>query len=254
MPYPITSAWIFALRACACDSSSRTTTAAPSAITNPSRPASNGREAVAGSSFRTESARIAPKPASPTGVIGASVPPQNITSARPSRIASRPSPSAMFDAAQAVHSETQRPAGPELDRDPARSEVRQGLHDREGAHALGAAPLDLQDALLERADTADRRRDRRPGALGDASDVEARVGLRLARGRQHELRAPVHPAGRLPVDVRVDVEILHLARKPRRVAARVEPRDRPGTRLARQQGRPGILDRSCRSGSPCRGR
>jgi hypothetical protein len=40
------------------------------AITNPSRPPSNGRDAAAGSSLRTESARIAAKPAIPTGVIG----------------------------------------------------------------------------------------------------------------------------------------------------------------------------------------
>ncbi len=40
----------------------------------------------------------------PTFVIGASVPPANMTSARPSRISSSASPIAMFDAAHAVHS------------------------------------------------------------------------------------------------------------------------------------------------------
>src|SRR2546423_10693970 len=55
-------------------------------MTRPSRSASNGREAACGSSFRRESARIESKPATPTGVIGASVPPQNMTSARPIRI------------------------------------------------------------------------------------------------------------------------------------------------------------------------
>ena len=54
--------------------------------------------------MRRESARIASKPAMPTWVIGASVPPANITSARPMRISSIASPIAMFDAAQAVHS------------------------------------------------------------------------------------------------------------------------------------------------------
>ena len=72
-------------------------------MTKPSRSRSKGRLARLGSSFRRDSARIAPKPAIPTSVTGASVPPQNITSARPSRIASAPSPIAMFDAAQAVH-------------------------------------------------------------------------------------------------------------------------------------------------------
>ena len=48
----------------------------------------------------------------PTSVIGASVPPQSITSARPSRIESSPSPSAMFEAAQAVHCELSGPFVP----------------------------------------------------------------------------------------------------------------------------------------------
>src|SRR5919106_6029426 len=81
-------------------------------MTNPSRPASNGREPRFGSSFRCESARIAVNPAMPTRVIGASVPPQNIASARPSRIASSPSPMAMLDAAQAVVSVASGPCVP----------------------------------------------------------------------------------------------------------------------------------------------
>ena len=48
----------------------------------------------------------------PTALIGASVPPQSITSARPRRIASSPSPMAMFDAAQAVHCDVSGPRVP----------------------------------------------------------------------------------------------------------------------------------------------
>ena len=48
----------------------------------------------------------------PTRVIPASVPPQIIASARPSRIASAPSPIAMFEAAQAVHSDESGPRVP----------------------------------------------------------------------------------------------------------------------------------------------
>ena len=81
-------------------------------MTKPSRSPSNGRDARTGSSLRRDSARIAPKPAMPTGHTAASVPPQSITSARPSRIESRPSPMAMFDAAQAVHSERSGPRVP----------------------------------------------------------------------------------------------------------------------------------------------
>ena len=80
-------------------------------MTKPSRPASNGRDAFAGSSLRSDRARIAAKPAIPTSFTAASVPPQSITSARLSRIASRPSPIAMFDAAHAVHC---APSGPRV--------------------------------------------------------------------------------------------------------------------------------------------
>ena len=85
---------------------------AASPITKPSRSASKGRDAASGSSLRREIARIAPKPAMLTVVTGASVPPQIITSARPRRIASRPSPIAMLEAAQAVHWESSGPRVP----------------------------------------------------------------------------------------------------------------------------------------------
>ena len=56
----------------------------------------------------------------PTLLIAASVPPQNITSARPSRIASVPSPIAMFDAAHAVHCDASGPFVPSsIDTQPA---------------------------------------------------------------------------------------------------------------------------------------
>ena len=57
-------------------------------------------------------ARIAEKPAIPIGVIGASVPPASITSARPSLIASSGSPIAMFEAAHAVHCDDSGPFVP----------------------------------------------------------------------------------------------------------------------------------------------
>ena len=50
-------------------------------MTNPSRPASNGRLARSGSSFRCEMARMAKNPPMPMGVTGASVPPASMTSA-----------------------------------------------------------------------------------------------------------------------------------------------------------------------------
>ena len=76
--------------------------AAPSPITNPSRPASKGREAWAGSWLRFDSAFMAAKPARPTRVIGASLPPHTTASTRPARMRSSPSPIAWADAEQAV--------------------------------------------------------------------------------------------------------------------------------------------------------
>ena len=68
----------------------------------PSRSLSNGRLALAGSSLRVESARSAPKPPMPIGVIAASDPPAIITSAAPRLMISKASPIACADAEQAV--------------------------------------------------------------------------------------------------------------------------------------------------------
>ena len=76
-----------ALRARACPNSSITSIAAPSPITKPSRPASKGRLAVSGASWREE-ARICmrPKPVMIPGVMTASAPPARTRSRSPQRI------------------------------------------------------------------------------------------------------------------------------------------------------------------------
>ncbi len=63
----------------ACSSSSRTRTVPPSPMTNPSRLALNGREAVSGASFLVESACIALKPPTAAALMVASDPPDTIT-------------------------------------------------------------------------------------------------------------------------------------------------------------------------------
>ena len=75
---------------------------APSAGTNPSRCASNGRLARSGSSLRVERARITQNPASPSWLMPASAPPVIITSAAPRRMISAASPIDCVDAAHAV--------------------------------------------------------------------------------------------------------------------------------------------------------
>src|SRR3954447_18354871 len=81
-------------------------------MTNPSRSLSNGRLARSGASLRVDSARIAPKPPTPMGVIAASDPPAIITSAAFLRMISYASPTACADAEQAVHVAVLGPFGP----------------------------------------------------------------------------------------------------------------------------------------------
>jgi hypothetical protein len=68
-------------RALAASRSSSIITAEPSLITNPSRVASNGREAVVGSPLAEASPRIEQKPARMSGWMQASVPPASTASA-----------------------------------------------------------------------------------------------------------------------------------------------------------------------------
>src|SRR6266550_2703115 len=93
---------IGALRFCACSRDSRTRMPAPSPTTNPSRPASHGRLACAGSSLRVESAFMAANPPMPMGVMVASAPPQIIISAAPRSIILKESPTACAEAEHAV--------------------------------------------------------------------------------------------------------------------------------------------------------
>mmetsp|Transcript_17667 Transcript_17667/g.35525 ORF Transcript_17667/g.35525 Transcript_17667/m.35525 type:complete len:201 (-) Transcript_17667:586-1188(-) len=85
-PYPASSQYILAPRFSACSKVSRSTTPAPSPITNPARCRSKGREPLEGSSFDfVFIAFMAQNPAKESGVIAASDPPASITSASPRR-------------------------------------------------------------------------------------------------------------------------------------------------------------------------
>ena len=98
---PISSARMGAPRAFACSRLSMTKTAAPSDETNPSRLASNGRLALAGSSL-VESTFMTAKEARPSSHMPASEPPVSITSTLPKRISDSASPIACVAAAHAV--------------------------------------------------------------------------------------------------------------------------------------------------------
>ncbi len=90
LPPETTSAWMRAPRRSARSTDSSTSTVAPSAQTNPSRVASNGRDAVSGPSPGRGAPRpfIVVKPAMISGWMQASPPPASTTSASPRRISS----------------------------------------------------------------------------------------------------------------------------------------------------------------------
>src|SRR4029450_2910806 len=89
------------------------TTPEPSPMMNPSRSRSNGRLAFDGASLRVDSARIAPNPPTPIGVIAASDPPAIMTSAALRLMISQASPMACAEAEQAVHVAVLGPFAPQ---------------------------------------------------------------------------------------------------------------------------------------------
>src|SRR5262245_56871050 len=86
---------------------------APSPITKPSRFLSNGLLAVFGSGF-VERAVLAQKPATDILVIGASAPPDTITSASPRWITLKASPIEFVPVAQAVTVHELNPRAPSV--------------------------------------------------------------------------------------------------------------------------------------------
>ena len=149
------------------------------------------------------------------------MPPQIITSARPSRIASIPSPIAMFEAAQAVHCESSGPRVPSsIETQPAARfgmiwTIENGLT-RSGPRSfswLTHVSKDFSPPMPGRDGGAD--------TLGDRRDHEPRIGLRLTGRREREMREAIHPARRLVVDVVRDLEVANLAREMHR-RSRVE--------------------------------
>ena len=106
IPYPKISAWISAPLCFAWFSSSKTTMPAPSLRTKPSRLASNGLEALSGSSLKlVDRARMLVIPANTRGFTQASVPPATMTSAAPCVIIKNASPMEWAPVAHAVNAE-----------------------------------------------------------------------------------------------------------------------------------------------------
>ena len=107
----------------------------------------------------------------------------------------------MFDAAQAVHSESKGPFVPSsIETQPA-ARFGNDLDDRERVDAVGPPLVEHLDAGLERLQAADSGGDRRADALWRSGNVDARVRLGLPRSRQREMGEAVHAARGLEVDV-----------------------------------------------------
>ena len=213
-PYPTTSARIGTSRRWAWPASSRTSMAAPSAATNPSRPWSNGREAPAGSSLRVESARMAAKAPTKASKMGASEPPAIIISASPRRMISVPSPMACAAAGAGADRRVRRPLRPEDDGDLAGGHVADGHGDEERADAVGTAGGRDGDLLHQRARAAHARRHQRAGLLGHGAleaGRQAGLGHRLPRRHQGELGEAVGAPQLLAVEDAGGVQVLHLA-------------------------------------------
>src|SRR6266436_1519516 len=121
--------------------SSRISTPAPSPTMKPSRSFSKGRLARSGSSLRVDSARSAPNPPIPIGVMAASDPPAIMIVAAPRLMISNASPMACADA----------------DRHLTRREIDDGGRNEE-RRDLARPPLEIGSVLaLDRGEPADAR-------------------------------------------------------------------------------------------------
>ena len=245
----MSSARIVAPRASACRSSSRTRTPDPSATTKPSRPASNGREARSGSSFRVERARIAANPPTSGSKMPASVPPASMMSASARRMISLDSPMAWPPVAQADTVAKFGPVIPKLIATWPAPTLGMPIGMRNGLIRSGP-----RRALIEmpstRVPTPPRPVPRTtPGPLGElALEAFRQAGLveRLAGGDEPELDVAVRPALVLAVEDAARIEVDDLAGDPRGQAARIERRDRPDAGAAGDEARPRWRRRRCR--------
>ena len=169
-------------------------------MTNPSRSASIGRDACAGSSlWPPPRARMRSKAPNASGDSGHSTPPAIAASISPVRIAPIASPIATAPRRARVGGGQDRPADVEGDaevgrRGPAEDGEREGGGDRSQA----ARQVLLVLALGER-DAAQRRPEVDPDPLAIGRPVHARhepgVGHRHPAGREAELREPVERRG-----------------------------------------------------------
>ncbi len=206
------------------------TAPAPSPMTNPSRPRSNGREAAEGSSLRVDRARIAAKPPTRTSLIPASDEPAIITSASPRRIISHASPRAWPPVAQADETAKLGPRAPKTMAAWPAARLGIAIGMKNGLIRSGPFSTEISGLLGEGGAATDPGPEDDPGPFGEEPVEpirEAGVGQRLARRHEGELRVAVVAALLLAVEDEGRVEVRDLAGDPRGHARRVEGGDRP---------------------------
>ena len=211
-------------------------------MTNPSRPASNGREArvrlvVAGrQGLHRGEATDGP-------LVDAGL---DATRDHPVRVAAA---DRLPRFAQGVaagrargHDGEVGPDGPGGDGDLPRADVRDPHRDEERRDPVRAPLPHQQDVVEQRVDAAQTGPDDHAGPLGEVVvEPAGQPGLveRLAGAHERELDVPVRPADVLAVEDRRRVEVLDLAGDLRRHARRIELRDRRDPRAARDHPLPG---------------
>ena len=174
---------------------------APSPSTNPSRSASNGRDARSGSSLRCESVRACTNPATVMPVMQASAPPAITTSASPARSIRTAQASASAPDAHADTGECTLALRLELQAHPRGGPV--GHEHRDGERGDLAQAGTLQQVVLveqrDRAADAGADHDGEPLRVDRlAGFAQARVRPRLLGGDERDLLAAVQPPGLHP--------------------------------------------------------
>ena len=216
-----------------------------SAITKPSRSASNGRLARVGSSLRVESARIAWNAAIPIGTTPASAPPAIMTSASPRLMTSAASPMPLPLVAQA---DTTLKFGPLR---PRSIEIWPGSRSisiwtiRNGVTRSGPLSNRVLNPCPRLPMPPMPEPEMAPNALGVLrGDDQASVLERLARGIHPKLDEAVDPPRLLGVHDLGRIERRDLGGDLDVVVGGVKARDRRDARLAGQHRLPGRIGRS----------
>ena len=171
---------------------------------------------------------MALKPAIPTREIAASLPPASMTSARPRRIASIPSPIAIVEAAQAVHWDESGPFVPSSIETRAAPMFGMMAVIEKGLTRPGSALDERFADALERLEAAHRGRDGDADPFALLLDLQPSVYPCLMRRGNDHLREPVHTPRLLALDPLRRLEALGLAGERDREAGGVERRDRAG--------------------------